>query len=339
MTCHLNCSLAWSEFGFWRLFTLFLCSHVTLLVDGINSLLLCLCIWGSEHFSYLGTVLLWIQQVVNRVLFICFPVDGSIEQVIVFSSLHWPSVKACDGSKVVKINAYVLSVGDATSKGLTSGPGHLPHGPGECGRWWRTRSANSQHCLLVTNGCWPCCIVWGVSARELGWVDNLGKYNILQLCFLDSKGCHFYCDDWMSFLLWCSRHLSCLYWDLLPCGGEREQPYLRNTLLHLVHPRPWSEGSDQPLHQDCTHHSAPGATAHLSSQPAPLWFAHPHHKLHQWAKLSGMLVCWVGDPLLSYSCLTCCKFKSRNKGVSSIHHLAYSTPSYCLNDNISKINI
>lgn len=39
---------------------------------------------------------------------------------------------------------------------------------GECGGGWRTGFTSSQHCILVTNSCWPHCIVKGSQLPLLG---------------------------------------------------------------------------------------------------------------------------------------------------------------------------
>lgn len=37
-------------------------------------------------------------------------------------------------------------------------------------------------------------------------------------------------------------------------------------------------------------------------------------------QLSDMFVCWIGNPLLNYSCSSCFKFKGRDQGDLSHHH-------------------
>lgn len=87
------------------------------------------------------------------------------------------------------------------SKGLTSGPGYLPHGSGECGRWWRTRYASSTASwLLMAAG--PA-VLFEVSQLGIwdGWAMQVSTI-FCNSAFLTARavistvmtGCHFYCD-------------------------------------------------------------------------------------------------------------------------------------------------
>lgn len=54
--------------------------------------------------------------------------------------------------------------------------------------------------------------------------------------------------------------------------------------------------------------------------------AHGRNGCHSVVDLSGMLGWWAGEPLLSYSCLICCKFKGRKKSHVSCHGADITLP-------------
>lgn len=94
------------------------------------------------------------------------------------------------------------------------------------------------------------------------------------------------------------------------------------TLGHIMKTTAW------PLHYHCSHlsHSEHRATSTaivpVLSPIQPSVLIPTCHLQTSWCMdLSGVFVCWAGDPLLSYNC-PICRFLERNNSVSSLCHNA-----------------